>query len=317
MSKSLIILGIGLALVAASCDLKKPTSSPTEGSLEVYCAESVSPVVTQIANEFMTLYQKAHINVHPVPTRAAIVKLLNNETTLVVASRPFNQGEIDVMKKYKIDVDSLKVALDGVVIIVNSENPLTQINTDQLRDVFTGKIISWNKLEKRFQGRIIPALESPNSGTVEFFKDRILRDEEFSEAYPCTTMAHVYTFVRDNASAIGLISANWLNSGQDLLPSKKPPPKALEVAEVDSSSMKYVDPNSFGSYYYPYQAHIYRHYYPLTRPIFFLSRDFEEGIAAGFMTFAAGASGQKIFLNNGLVPATMPVRLVQLNNQPL
>ena len=317
MNKSVGILVIVLAFTVVSCNLKKPSSTPTEGNLEVYCAESVSPAVTQIANDFMTLYQKAHINVHPVPTRVAIVKLLNNETTLAVASRPFNQGELDVIKKYKIDLDTLRVALDGVVIIVNSENPIKQINTDQLRDVFTGKTNAWSKLEKGFQGRIIPALESPNSGTVEFFKNRILGEEKFSEAYPCTTMAHVYSFVRDNESAIGFISSNWMNSGTVMLPSKKPAPKALEVAEVDSTSMKYVDPNSFGSYYYPYQAHIYRHYYPLTRPILFLSRDFDGGIASGFMSFAAGAPGQKIFLNNGLVPATMPVRLVQLNDQPL
>jgi len=318
MNRSLFIFAVGLVLAASSCGVvKKPASSPTEGTLEVYCSESVSPAVGKIADEFMILYQKAHITIHPVPTRAAIVKLLNNETTLVVASRTFNQDELNVIKKYKIDVDSVRVALDGVAVIVNHDNPLTQINTDQLRQVFAGEVKSWDKIDKKFQGRIIPALESPNSGTIEYFKDRVLGNEKFSEAYPCTTMANVYAFVRDNQGAIGLISSNWLNSGQDLLPGKKEAPKALEVAEVDSTSMKYIDPNSFGSYYYPYQAHIYRRYYPLTRPIFFLSRDFNDGVGAGFLTFAASASGQKIFLNNGLVPATMPVRLVQLNNQPL
>ncbi|MCL5020211.1 MAG: phosphate ABC transporter substrate-binding protein, PhoT family, partial [Bacteroidetes bacterium] len=69
--------------------------------------------------------------------------------------------------------------------------------------------------------------------------------------------------------------------------------------------------------YYPYQAHIYRHYYPLTRPIYFLTRNLDDGLGAGFLTFVVSASGQQIFVNNGLVPATMPVRLIQLNNQPL
>ena len=317
MSRSFLVVIVGLALVASSCNLKKPSSSPVEGNLTVYCAESVSPAVTKIADEFMTLYKKARITVNPVPTRVAIVKLLNNETTLAVVSRHFNEGELDVIRKYKIDVDSIKVALDGVVVIVNPENPLPRINTDQLRDIFTGKTTSWNRLDKRYYGKIVPALESPNSGTVEFFKDRILGNEKFAEAYPCTTMAHVYTFVRDNRDAIGLISANWLNSGPSLLPSKKPAPKALEVAEVDSNAIKYIDPNTLGSYYYPYQAHIYRRYYPLTRSIFFLTRDFSFGLGSGFLTFAASAAGQKIFLDNGLVPATMPVQLVQLNSKPL
>ncbi len=43
---------------------------------------------------------------------------------LSLSSRPFNQGELDVIKKYKIDVDTLKVAMDGIVVIVNHDNPI-------------------------------------------------------------------------------------------------------------------------------------------------------------------------------------------------
>lgn len=317
-NRILFVFITGFAFVATSCNLKNGAApSATEGSLDVYCAESVTPSITQIASDFTSLYPKAHLNIRSVPTRTAIVKLLNGETKLVVASRRFNRGELDVMKKYNIEVDSLIIAYDAVVIIVNRENPIDKINTDQLRDIFNGKTTSWDKLENGFRGRIIPVLESPNSGVVEFFKDRILGSEKFAEAYPCTTMAHVYSFVRDNPQTIGFISADWQNAGPGLLPNKKPAPKWLQVAEVDSSAIGYIDANTFGSYYYPYQAHIGRRYYPLTHPIYFFTRDFDIGLASGFMAFAAGNEGQKIFLNNQLVPATVPVRYVQLNNHPL
>ncbi len=319
ISKSIFVVAVGLAFLVSSCNLKKraPEVSPTEGNLEVYCAESVAPVVKKIAEQFMNLYSKAHITVHPVPSRVAIAKLLNNEANLVVTSRYFNQGELDTMKKYDIKADSLRIALDGIVVIVNSRNHISRLNTGQLRSVFTGKTKLWGELDPNFQGRIIPALESPNSGTLELFKDRVLGSENFTEAFPCTTMANVYSFVREKRDAIGLVSTNWLNSGPAILPSKEPAPRAIQLAEVDSIGMKNIDPNSFGSYYYPYQAHIYRHYYPLTHPVYFLSRNLDDGPGAGFLSFAASASGQQIFLNNGLVPATMPVRLVQLNDQPL
>ncbi|MGO9480564.1 MAG: PstS family phosphate ABC transporter substrate-binding protein [Candidatus Kryptoniota bacterium] len=318
MSRIFLVLAVTLTFVAVSCGLKKHVaSSPTEGNLEVFCAESVSPAVTEMATEFMSLYQSAHINIHVVPTRDAIVKLLNNEATLAVSARPFNKGELDVIKKYKIDVDTLRVAMDAIVVIVNHDNPIEKISTDQLRDVFSGKATLWSELEKGFDGRIIPALESPNSGTVELFKDRILGNAKFGEAYPCTTMSSVYSFVRDNREAIGLIGANWLNSGPSILTSKKPLPKPLMVAEVDSSAISCIDANAFGSYYYPYQANIGRRYYPLTHPVYFFSTDFDLGLGAGFMSFAAGNQGQKIFLDNGLVPMTVPVHYVQLNNQPL
>jgi len=307
-----------MIFAAFSCNTKKAAyPSTTEGNLDVYSEESVSPSITQMANDFNTLYAKARVTVYPVPTRTAIVKLLNDETKLIVTSRRFNQGELDVMKKYDIEVDSLIVAYDAVVVVVNQKNPIDKINTDQLRDIFTGKTTLWNKIEKGYQGRIIPTLESPNSGVVEFFKDRVLGNEKFAEAYPCTTMARVYSFVRDNPQAIGFISADWQNAGPTLLPSKKPAPKWLQVAEVDSNAIRYIDPNALGSYYYPYQAHIGRRYYPLTYPVYFFSRDFDVGLPTGFLTFAAGNQGQKIFLNNQLVPATVPVRYVQLNNHPL
>ncbi len=317
MNKVLLVVVTALGVLASSCHPGKPEPSPTEGTLVVYCAESVAPAVTEVAKEFMILYTKAHITVEPVPTRVAVYKLFNNETTLAVTSRYFSQDELNAMKKYKIEVDSMTVALDGVVVVVNSRNPLKRINTSQLRNIYSGKITTWGELERDFQGKIIPALEDENSGTVQFFGDRVLGNEKFVNVYPCTTMTHVYKFVRDNRNAIGLISSNWLNAGPKLLPGKEPEPKALEIAEVDSADLKYVDPNTFGSYYYPYQAHIYRHYYPLTRNIYFMSRDFQHGLGAGFLTFAASAQGQQILLNNGLVPATMPVRLVQLNSQPL
>jgi phosphate transport system substrate-binding protein len=317
-NRILLVFIAGLAFIASSCNAKNGAApSTTEGSLDVYCAESVSPSITQIANEFMSLYSKAHVNIHAVPTRTAIVKLLNSETKLIVASRRFNQGELDVMKKYNIEVDSMIIAYDAAVVIVNHENSIDSINTDQLRGIYTGKITSWNKLEKGFYGRIIPVLESPNSGVVEYFKDRVLGNEKFAEAYPCTTMAQVYSFVRDNPRAIGFISVDWHFFGPSLLPSKKPEPRWIKVAEVDSSAISLVDPNSFGSYFYPFQAYIGLRRYPLTHPIYFFSTDFNVGLATGFLTFAAGNEGQKIFQKNQLLPATVPIRYVQLNNHPL
>lgn len=314
----LFVVVTGLIFVVASCNIKQGDfSSTTEGNLDVYCAESVSPTVTQLANDFNSLYAKAHVTVRAVPTRTAIVKLLNNETKLIVTSRRLNQGELDVIKKYKIEFDSLIVAYDAAVIIVNHENPIDSINTDQLRAIYTGKTTSWNKIEKKYHGRIVPVLESPNSGLVEFFKDRVLGDEKFAEAYPCTTMAHVYSFVRDNPQAIGVVSVDWHFFGPSLSQGKKPEPKWIKVAETDSSAINYIDPNTIGSYYYPYQANIGRRYYPLTHPVYFYSRDFDVGLPTGFLTFAAGNQGQKIFTRNQLFPAVAPVRYVQLNNHPL
>jgi hypothetical protein len=45
------------------------------------------------------------------------------------------------------------------------------------------------------------------------------------------------------------------------------------------------------------------------------SRDVNPDVSVGFISFVSSAPGQKIVLNNGLVPVTMPVRLVQLTSE--
>ncbi len=319
MSRALAVLLLGLAVMSLSCNPRKnkPSSSPESGNLTVYCAESASMVVTKLASHFMALYTKAQIKVVPVPSRVAMEELLNGKTILAVTSVPFGQDELAAMKKYKIKVDSVRVALDGVAVIVNSKNPVSRLNTNQLRGIFDGRINSWHQIDNAYFGKIIPALEDPNSGTLEYFKNRVLDGKNYGEAYPCTTMAKVYKFVAGNEEAIGLVSTDWFANGKDSLSTTTEPPKALEIAEVDSSAKIYVNPNTFGSYYYPYQAHIGRHYYPLTRAIYFMTRDFNFGLGAGFLTYVASAQGQQVILDNGLVPATMPIRYVQLNNKPL
>ena len=52
-------------------------------------------------------------------------------------------------------------------------------------------------------------------------------------------------------------------------------------------------------------------YYPLCRELYVISREGRTGLGTGFASFVAGDNGQRIFLKAGLVPATVPVRLVQ------
>jgi phosphate transport system substrate-binding protein len=48
-----------------------------------------------------------------------------------------------------------------------------------------------------------------------------------------------------------------------------------------------------------------------------VSREARAGLASGFIAFVAGEKGQRVVLKAGLVPATMPVRIVEVNNKPL
>ncbi|HMD14487.1 MAG TPA: phosphate ABC transporter substrate-binding protein, PhoT family, partial [Bacteroidota bacterium] len=65
----------------------------------------------------------------------------------------------------------------------------------------------------------------------------------------------------------------------------------------------------------PVQAYLYKGYYPITRGVNIYSKADSYSVATGFTAFITSAPGQKIVLNSGLVPVTMPVRIVELTNK--
>jgi phosphate transport system substrate-binding protein len=107
---------------------------------------------------------------------------------------------------------------------------------------------------------------------------------------------------------IGIIGLNWISDGDD--------PKSLgflNQIKVMSVSSKKTNAKSEEAYA-PYQAYIAQKFYPLTRELFVISREARAGLGTGFASFVAGDKGQRIVLKSGLLPATMPVRIIGLSN---
>jgi phosphate transport system substrate-binding protein len=70
-----------------------------------------------------------------------------------------------------------------------------------------------------------------------------------------------------------------------------------------------------GQYYQPWQAYVFLGYYPLSAPVMIYSRVVDQDVSLGFISFVCSGPGQKIVQNNGLVPVTMPVRIVSLTSK--
>ena len=69
-----------------------------------------------------------------------------------------------------------------------------------------------------------------------------------------------------------------------------------------------------GQYYTPAQAYVFLQYYKFIAPVYIYSREIDRSVGLGFISFVSSAPGQKIIQEGGLVPARMPVRIVQLTS---
>jgi phosphate transport system substrate-binding protein len=301
-----IIVSMVLLVAALAGCYREREETPTKGRLTVMVSESVAPLLAAEKAKFEELYPNTSVELIVTSARDAIVNLINDSVRVIVSSRRWNTKEQQVVQREKIDIHEYKIALDGIAVIVNNQNPISHLRTTQLDSVWRGLTTRWRDLGwNQSPASIESYIPDRNAGAYEVLQHRVLNGNDFaSPAGFLNSSQEMVTMVERNTSAIGLVGLNWLHTAKDQVK----PLQLLDPHLPDTSSIK-------GQYVGPYQAYVYQGYYPLIREIYIYARSDPYGVASGFISFVMSAPGQQIVLNNGLVPATMPVRIVELSNR--
>jgi len=114
--------------------------------------------------------------------------------------------------------------------------------------------------------------------------------------------------VEKNPESIGIISVNWVCDPDDSITHAFL--KRVKVVGVTPD----FDPNG-DDFYKPHPAYIADKSYPFIREVYTISRETFAGLGRGFVQFVANDQGQRIVLKMGMVPATMPIRLVHISKE--
>jgi phosphate transport system substrate-binding protein len=101
---------------------------------------------------------------------------------------------------------------------------------------------------------------------------------------------------------------NWISDKNDTVShSFLKRVKVVAVSPPGSTDLK-------GNFYNPHPGYIAENLYPFTREVYCINRQPYVGLAYGISAFMAGEKGQLIVLHTGMVPAAMPVRIVELKH---
>jgi phosphate transport system substrate-binding protein len=297
-----------LLFVGTSCSRFADEETATKGRLTVCASESHLELIQAEAEQFTSLYQEAKVTVFGATTREAIMHLLNDSVSVVVLDRTLNAEEEQVVKKAKLKLERIEVALDAVAVVVNSLNDVRGISKETLKDILTRKVTDWSQISgSGLSGPVELALTGRNSGTYELIKDHFFGlSEDIQASVVLPSQKEVLEYVAKHPQAIGLVSlASFRSPSVQFLSadSTSAVVRALSFAGQDSTGK--------AALFKLHQAHIHLGKYPLSYSVYIYVRK-ESDLAAGFVGFIAGPVGQKIILNWGLVPVTMPVRIVTL-----
>jgi phosphate transport system substrate-binding protein len=287
------------------------TESFTSGDIKIAVDENFKPIIDEEIKVFEALNPEATITPIYCSEVDALNLLLKDSVRLAIVTRTLSQGELQNFKNKQYPVYQDKLATDGLGLIVNRSNKDTLITVDQVRDILTGKVTKWKQLAPSSGlGDIQVVFDNPNSSTVRYAIDSICNGKPFdkSRIFAQKTNLQVFNYVMHTKNAIGIIGVNWLDEENDTtnLSFKK----GVNVMSVTTSNIATSE-----SCLKPYQAYLALQTYPFTRSVYTICSDpRDQGLAHGFSNFLTTDKGQRIILKSALVPATQPVRLVQVKD---
>lgn len=106
-------------------------------------------------------------------------KLLNDQMDLIVSYEPPQE----IKEEYKDEFDQLEIdplGRDGLVFIVNVNNPIESLTVDQIRDIYTGKITDWSELGGD-AGEIRAFQRNSTSGSQTLLNKLVMNGEQTME----------------------------------------------------------------------------------------------------------------------------------------
>lgn len=220
-------------------------------------------------------------------TGTGLSSLISGTCDIAMSSRNIKEKEIALAEKKGIHPNEIKVALDGLAVVVNLKNPIDKLTIDQLAGIFTGRIVNWKELGGMDEKIVILSREV-NSGTHVYFKEHVLRKldpaskEEFAPgALMLSSSQAIADEVAGNLAAIGYYGMGYISAKQ----------KPILVAKDDKSE-----------YEKPTIENVLNGKYPISRPLLVYTNGTPSGIVKKFVDFALSKEGQEIVLATDFVP---------------
>jgi phosphate transport system substrate-binding protein len=272
---SMILVGCGTtssSSVPATSNTDTSTGSQLSGAITESGSTTVQPLAEKLANAFTTANPDVKITVQGGGTAVGIKAANDGTVDIGGASRELTKDDPNLVKHL--------LARDGIAIIVNQANPVTNLTKAQVRDIFSGKINNWSQAGGPDQAIHVAAREE-GSGTRTAFQELIMGKDTagnpvniVKNAILQSSSGAIMQVVKADAWSISFDSFGYLNSTV----------KALSIDGVAAT-----------------EANAKSGAYPVVRPLYFLTKAQPSGLVKAFIDYCTSPDAQKIISDEGYV----------------
>ncbi len=247
-------------------------SADLSGTVVTLGSTSMEKVMNTLAEQFGNDHSGVTVSVEGGGSGAGIEAAMNGTADIGLSSRALKDEE-----KSQGLIETV-VALDGIAVIVNSDNAVADLTVEQIAKIFTGEITNWSELGGADSEIACIGRES-GSGTRDGFESITKTGDKCVLAQELTSTGAVIESVRNNPNAIGYASLSAVE-GQDGV-------KAITVNGVECSEETVLD----GSY-------------EIQRPFVLVTKEGTElsPAAQAFFDWALSADAADLIRSAGAVP---------------
>jgi phosphate transport system substrate-binding protein len=277
-------------------------ASGVSGNLNSIGSDTLNNLMTYWAEGFKKAYPNVNIQIEGKGSSTAPPAITEGTSQLGPMSREMTGGEKDKFEaKYGYKPTQIRVALDGIAIYVNKDNPIKQLTFKQIDGIFSstrkrgGKDIkTWGDLGLTGEWAAKPISifgRNSASGTYGYFKEHALAKGDYKNSVKEQPgSSSVVQGVAEDKYAIGYSGVGYTTSGV----------KTVPLSEGDA-----------GPFYGESYENVLARKYPLSRYLYVYVNKAPgkpmDPLIREFASFVLSKEGQEIVVKDGFFPLTSGV----------
>lgn len=277
-------------LFMSSCGPASSAETASD-SQATYIENKGSDTIVNLALAWAEKYQGDHpdvrISVTGGGSGTGIASLINGTVGIANASRQIKSEEVEQARANGIDPVEHIIARDAIAVIVNPENPVSQLTLQQISDIYSGRIANWMEIGGEDRP-IVRLSRETNSGTHVYFLETVLRlgSKEDKTLFSMDTLLlpsseGIISEVRQNPNAIGYDGLGYVPD--DL--------KMIAIAKEEG-----------GAYVLPSIPTVNDKSYPIARDLYMYTNGQPKGLLKEYLDWILSPEAQEIVAELGFVP---------------
>ena len=266
LSSTILVAGLAVGCGSNSgVDAKsdKETKETVSGST------SVGSPMEKLAEAFEGKNSGVKVEVQQLGSSAGIKNAIEGVSEIGMSSRDLKDEEKSSGLKETI------IATDGIAVITNKANKVTDLTLDQVKDIYTGKITNWKEVGGE-DAPIVVVSREDGSGTRDGFQEKVGFESEelIKDAQISDGSGNIKSTVEGNVNAIGYISFGYVD-------------EAVNAVKVDGVEINHET--------------VANNEYVIARPFILVNKDGISDNAQALIDFILSDEGQSILEEKGFI----------------